>query len=60
MPGSAVARSRLAALEAMLQQELVRTPRLPTGEAPGQDDPPATLVAWDLAFCRRAGPPAIE
>jgi len=50
--GSPHVRDRLAALEALAQQELARTPLLPMPDLPAHDDPAAILVAWDLAFCR--------
>ncbi|KRG81081.1 MAG: hypothetical protein B7X39_04900 [Lysobacterales bacterium 14-68-21] len=58
--GAAAARARLAALEALVQQELERSGQLPMADLPEQDDPSATLVAWDLAFCRRAARTVIE
>jgi len=42
--------ARLAVIEALAQQELARTARLPMTDVPGRDDLLAILVAWDLAL----------
>lgn len=50
VPRMIPALGRLAALEALAQQELAGIARLQVADAPTQDDLLSILVAWDLAL----------